>query len=199
MLRSAVAIAALVVVYSVAPLDRPLDTGTWLIFAGGLVLFGLVITWQVRVVLRSRTPRLQAIQAVAIGLPLILLLFAAGYVVIAANQPDGFTEPIDRTDAVYFTVTVFSTVGFGDITPHSTVARVVVTVQMLVGLTVLGVIAKILFGAVQVAEQRGRGSSPREGDARPPGADHDGAPRGGRTEDESMSEQHSRTGEQGNP
>ena len=51
--------------------------------------------------------------------------------------PDGkglggeFTQPLTRTDALYFTVTVFSTVGFGDISPKLEAARVVLIAQML--------------------------------------------------------------------
>ena len=41
-----------------------------------------------------------------------------------------FTEPLTRTDALYFTVTVFSTVGFGDIAAKSEAARIVLIVQM---------------------------------------------------------------------
>ena len=161
LLRSAATAAVLLVVYSTAPLDRPLDLGTWLAFTLGLVLFAALVTWQVRVIMRSRTPRLQAIQAVAIGLPLLLLLFAACYVVISANGAGSFSEPLDRTGALYFTVTVFTTVGFGDIVPRSEVARIVTIVQMLVGVTVIGVIAKILLGAVEVAERR-RGGPPED-------------------------------------
>jgi hypothetical protein len=36
---------------------------------------------------------------------------------------------LTRTDALYFTVTVFSTVGFGDITAKTETARLVVTGQ----------------------------------------------------------------------
>jgi hypothetical protein len=34
---------------------------------------------------------------------------------------------LTRTDSLYFTVTVFATAGFGDISPASQVARLVVT------------------------------------------------------------------------
>ncbi len=51
-------------------------------------------------------------------------------------------------------MTVFATVGLGDIAPRTDLARIVTTTQMLVGLTALGVIAKILLGAVEVAVQR---------------------------------------------
>ena len=51
-------------------------------------------------------------------------------------------------------MTVFATVGFGDIAPVSELARVLVTIQMLVGLVAVGVIAKLVLGAVQVAVAR---------------------------------------------
>jgi hypothetical protein len=41
---------------------------------------------------------------------------------------------MDKVGAMYFTVTVFSTVGFGDITAKTDLARTLVTVQMLVNL-----------------------------------------------------------------
>jgi len=49
---------------------------------------------------------------------------------------------------------VFATVGFGDITPQTELARIVVTIQMLVGLTVVGVVAKVLFGAARMSSQQ---------------------------------------------
>ena len=34
---------------------------------------------------------------------------------MAASDPAGFSQPLDRTTALYFTMTVLATVGFGDI------------------------------------------------------------------------------------
>ena len=52
-----------------------------------------------------------------------------------------------RSSALYFTVTVFSTVGFGDITAKTDVARLVVTVQMLADLAVVAVVIRLILGA----------------------------------------------------
>ena len=71
-------------------------------------------------------------------LPLFLVLFASTYFVMERASAASFTEPLTRTDALYFTVTVFSTVGFGDITAKSEAARVVLIVQMLADLAFLG-------------------------------------------------------------
>ena len=87
---------------------------------------GLVV-FQVRWILRSRFPDLRAVEALATSIPLFLLLFASTYVVLAAISASDFSEPLTRTDALYFTVTVFSTVGFGDITAKTEAARLVVT------------------------------------------------------------------------
>lgn len=61
-------------------------------------------------------------------------------------------------------MTVFSTVGFGDITAKSETARVVLIVQMLADLGLLGVGARVLLGAVRRGRQRrsgyGDGDSP---------------------------------------
>ena len=152
--QAAVSAALLVVVYYVAPLDRPLDAGTWLAFVLGLVLFAFVVVWQVRAITASDTPRLRAIQGVAIGLPMLLLVFAAIYEVISSADPGSFDEALGKTDALYFTVTVFATVGFGDIVPVSGLARIVTMIQMIVGLFAVGLIAKIVLGAVDVAVRR---------------------------------------------
>ena len=77
-----------------------------------------------------------------------------------------FTQPLTRTDALYFTVTVFSTVGFGDIAPKSEAARVILIVQMLGDLAILGAGIRVLLGAVQ----RGRQQRPDTGGSAGPAA-----------------------------
>ena len=82
----------------------------------------------------------------------MIVLFAAAYYLMVRNDPTSFSaHPLSRTDTLYFTITVFSTVGFGDITAKSQIARVAVMIQMalnivLVGLGVYGLAAA---GAVQ--------------------------------------------------
>jgi hypothetical protein len=153
-LRSGAAIIVLLVVYYVAPLDRPLTIRTALRFGGALLLFGVTVALEVRAILGSDRPKLRAVRALAVGVPLLLVVFASTYCTVAAQQTDAFSEPLSRTDGLYFTVTVFATVGFGDITPVTELARILVTVQMLVGLVTVGIIAKVVLGAVRVAESR---------------------------------------------
>jgi voltage-gated potassium channel len=151
--RSALFAVLLVVVYSVLPLDRPVDSG-FLVLLGGLVLTAAMITWQIREIITSPFPRLRGFQTLISGIPLVLVVFAAVYYLTGQAQINSFTQPMSKIDAMYFTVTVFSTVGFGDITAKTELARTLVTVQMLFNLVVLGLVAKLIFGAVSLGLKR---------------------------------------------
>ena len=153
-LRSLLIAAVLVVLYYVLPLDRPWDSDTAVRLLIGLLVVAGVMAWGVKIITGSRYPGLRAAEALALVLPFFLLLFASTYFVMERNSAASFTEPMTRTDALYFTVTVFTTVGFGDITPKSETARVVLMVQMLADLALLGTGIRVIFGAVQRGRER---------------------------------------------
>jgi len=165
-LRSVLVAVVLVVLYYVLPLDRGWGTGTAIRLLIGILVFVGVMVWQVKAIVGSRYSGLRAAEALGLILPLFLVLFASAYFAMERASAASFTEPMTRTDALYFTVTVFSTVGFGDIAPKSETARVVLIVQMLADLAFLGVGIRVLLGAVQ----RGRQQSPDAGDDTGPAA-----------------------------
>ena len=155
LLRSLAATVALVALYYLLPLDRMKNVSLALV--AGLLILLAVTAWQVRAIIRARYPALRAVEALAATVPLFLLLFASAYFTMAATNPANFsTHSLTRTDALYFTVTTFSTAGFGDITPVSQSARLVVTAQMLLDLLALGLGIRVLVGAVQLARQQTR-------------------------------------------
>jgi voltage-gated potassium channel len=154
MLQSSAASIVLLFAYYQAPLDRPLDGTTGWLFVLALLLFSAVTWLQLRGILRSDQPILRAIRALSVELPLLLVVFASTYCTIDGQDPGAFTEPLSRTDGLYFTMTIFSTVGLGDIAPVTELARVLVTIQMLVGVIVVAVLAKLVVGAVQLATAR---------------------------------------------
>jgi hypothetical protein len=156
--RTAVSVTTLILLYYLLPLDRPVSWRTvgWLI--GGLVLLALLVGAQIRAILRARYPTLRAVEALGTSIALFLLIFAAIYQILAASNPAAFSEAMTRTDTLYFVVTVFATVGFGDITPVSEPARVVVTVQMVGDLVLIGLVIRSFLAAVD----RGRQSREQE-------------------------------------
>ena len=158
LLRAFITTVALVALYYLLPLDRySVAFGVGTLFVG-LVGLVLLVTFQVRSIMTAEFPVLRAVGALATSAPLFLLQFAASYFIMGRFSAANFSEPMTRTDALYFTVTVFATVGFGDITATSQGARVLVMGQMLLGIVVVGIGARLFVDAV------------KQGQARQPGA-----------------------------
>ena len=155
-LRVLASIAVLVAVYYLLPSFQHAAWAEIAVLVIGLVLLIGLIGFQVHAIAQSRFPDVRAIEALATTIPLFVLLFARTYFVMEQLSASSFSTPLTRTDALYFTVTVFSTVGFGDITAKSEVARLVVTSQMFVDLLILGLGIRILTGAITRGRQRQR-------------------------------------------
>ena len=151
--RALATAAVLVALYYLLPLDHLASVPLAVILVAGLLILLAVAGWQLRLVLGARYPAVRAAEALATTVPLFLLLFASVYFVMARATPASFSHPLTRTDSLYFTVTVFSTVGFGDITATSETARLVVTAQMVLDLLALGLGIRVFIGAVQLARQ----------------------------------------------
>jgi Ion channel len=78
---------------------------------------------------------------------------ATGEAMPPARRPGWQSVPVPVV--LGFAVTVFSTVGFGDITAKTEAARLVVTGQMIADLVILGLAVKIILGAVSRRRQPG--------------------------------------------
>jgi voltage-gated potassium channel len=152
-LRGLLATTVLVAVYYVLP-DRAWSADVALRVVGGLVVFIAVTVWQVRIIAGARFPGIKAAEALGLVFPLYLLIFASTYYMMEHTAAASFNQQLSKTDALYFTVTVFSTVGFGDIVPKSEVARVVLIIQMLGDVALIGAGVRILLGAVRRGRQR---------------------------------------------
>jgi hypothetical protein len=152
--RTILSTVVLLVIYYQAPLDRPGDPRIFGWLAAGVFALGAAIAWQARVIAVSSIPRLRAVETAALAVAALLILYSSAYVVMSNDQPDSFTEVLGRTDALYYTMTIFATVGFGDITPTAESTRIVTMTQMVVGILAVGLAAKLLVGAVGDAVAR---------------------------------------------
>ena len=102
---------------------------------------------------------LDAFEALVQLMTILMTGFAAVY--YGMNHAHDQFRGIDtRIDALYFTVTTLSTVGYGDITAVSQTARVAVTVQMVFDLAFLGIAVRVLS-----ATARRRRADTRRGEA----------------------------------
>jgi hypothetical protein len=143
-----VAIAA----YFLMPLDR--DLGVLLaaaVLCGLLVLLVPLTVRHAGRIERSPTPLRDAVKALLTLLTLLVVGFATVHYALARSAEDQFAGIDTKVDSLYFTVTVLSTVGFGDITAVGQVARAVVTVQMIFDLLFIGLAVRLIG---QVVAQR---------------------------------------------
>ena len=85
-----------------------------------------------------------------------MFIFSRVYLETSLYDSATFSEPLDPISSLYFTVSVFATVGFGDVVPESGGARLVVTLQMLLNLVIVGGGIKLLASAARRGVSRRR-------------------------------------------
>jgi hypothetical protein len=148
--------AATLLLFYLVPLVKHPHTAIWWRLLIALLVFIGVLIHELNAILRHGKPIQRAVIALAILLPLFVVMFAWLYLTLARSNPTAFSTPLTRTDALYFTMTVFSTVGFGDITPKSDPARVVTMLQMALDLILIAVVVRLLFDVASRATNRAR-------------------------------------------
>lgn len=142
--RSTAVVVGTLLVYALVPVREETSTALAVVAVLGLLVLGVVFARQLGRIQRSARPVLAAIEALALVVTLFVVLFAFLYVSLSAANQGSFSEPVTKVSAVYFTVTVLATVGFGDIAAVTDTARIVVTVQMVLDLIIIGVAVKVL-------------------------------------------------------
>lgn len=149
LLRVTLSITLLFVAYYLIPTKGAGDGSDvpWLILE--LVVFALIVALQVPIIVKADYPILRAVESLAVTIPLFLLIFSRIYLSNSLGNIASFSQPLDHTTAFYFTVTVFATVGFGDIVATTNGMKLLVTVQMLLNLAVLGVVIRLVASAAQ--------------------------------------------------
>ena len=152
-LRTAATIALVLALYFLLPLGGGTNVEKIAKLTLGALALTAIIIWQVRQIIRSKHPVGRAVEALAFSVPLYMLFFATTYYVMAHTNPAAFGTPLSRTDAMYFSTTVFTTVGFGDITAKSEAAHLVVTAQMWLDLVFLGLVLRVVTQAVKYSQQ----------------------------------------------
>jgi hypothetical protein len=95
----------------------------------------------------------------------IIIQSAAIYYVISNSDPTRFsvpsaTRPLTPVEAIYFSTTTFTTTGYGDILPVSSSARLVVTIQELLGFLFVSLV--LTFVLMRMTQRRKIARSKRE-------------------------------------
>ncbi|HJU97077.1 MAG TPA: potassium channel family protein [Jiangellaceae bacterium] len=142
-----VEVVALVAAYFLMPLTATL----WLrllAYAIGLALVTAVIARQVRRHVESRDNDIR-IESLALAIVLAVLLFALVYYSIETVDPSQLADISTRLDALYFSLTIGTTTGFGDISAQGQLARGVVSAQLVFDLVIIAAAVPVLTRTVE--------------------------------------------------
>ncbi len=140
---------------------RPWTMG---LFTALLTVALLVHSWALLLLLRvdysARSSQLWVIRLVGAESVSLLLyastvtvllsvqLFASAYWLLARVSEAAFSERLTHVDALYFTITTFTTTGYGDIQPLSQLARLLASVQMLLTFLLVTIVVAMIFARV---------------------------------------------------
>jgi hypothetical protein len=124
-----------------------------------LPLLALLATGIVRFVYRSRRLTIDGIFATMVAYMIVALAFAQIYLLIVGWDPQSFVLPVpaaERThhllhvDMVYYSLITQCSVGYGDILPRSDTARMIATIQAVIGQFYMAVVVAIFVGMYAV-------------------------------------------------
>lgn len=162
LLRPLLIVAAVLLLYALTPVNAgPAAVAAVLTSLASLGFLLWVMARQTRRIIRHPEPTLAAIEALTLLGTLFVLSFSLTYVALSASDPASFSQPVDKVAAIYFSMTIMSTVGFGDIVAVSDVARMTVVVQMIANLVLLALVVQLITGVARWARsQRSLASEP---------------------------------------
>jgi voltage-gated potassium channel len=133
-LKGSVGLVAVLVAYFAVPV-RPGQSAARIVVGIVLTLLGIAVVGAILIreeSLRSagRGPRFTGLRLVLL-LEIVMVLFSLTYYHLAVDTRGEMAGIHTRVDALYFTATVMTTAGFGDIRPVGQVARALVAAHLM--------------------------------------------------------------------
>ncbi len=118
------------------------------VFLIGLAGIAFLIVWQVMAYRDAKISGRARLQGLIVALYVAVLFFALSYYLMALSGPEQIAGLKTRMDALYFSLTIMSTVGFGDVHAESQASRAIVSLHLAFNL---------LFVSLAVAAARAAG------------------------------------------
>jgi voltage-gated potassium channel len=114
-----------------------------------LAILAFAILWQVRLTMEHGLDR--RVDGLVVSLVIVVLAFALGFYLLNAQDPEQLEGLATRVDALYFTMSTLTTVGFGDVHATGQSARIMVVIQMAFNLVFVATAAAVLSARVRAA------------------------------------------------
>lgn len=153
-LQPVIGVAAVILVYYAWPVRQE---GGDLVLGVLLTLVGVgLVGWAIAVQIRRHV-----VLGEPVGLPAlvtllgaVLVVFAYGYYRLEISDPGQMDGLETKTDSLYFTMQLLTTVGLGDVSAQGQVARTLALVQMTFDLVFIAAGGSLLAGSIK--EQIGK-------------------------------------------
>lgn len=159
LLRTTLSLSTLLAAYFLIPTRSGDAVPDWGWFVLEMLAFAVIVGVQIPAIVKAKYPVLRAVETLAVLVPLYLLIFSRIYLSNSLSDSSDFSEPLNDVTALYFTVTVFASVGFGDIVARTDSMRLLVTLQMMLNLIVFGAVIRLLALAARRGVARKAGQS----------------------------------------
>jgi Ion channel len=126
-------------------------------------LMGMLAGGMLAFVLRERTLTLDSIFATIAAYLLLAGLFTQIYMCLITWNPDSFSMPVEvasrpqhllHSDMTYFSLVTLATVGYGDILPATSTARMLAMIQAVTGQFYVAVVVAIFVGMYSSQRRR---------------------------------------------
>ena len=125
----------------------PLDEDNWVLSAGlGIVATLIAVPYALMRIRRIRIaehPLGEALAVMSLLVSLVVVGFAGSYYSISVETSQ-IPAIHTRVDALYFTIVTLGTVGYGDIAPTGQEARLLVSFQIMVNLSLIATLIRLL-------------------------------------------------------
>ena len=146
-LNGALLAGAMLLLYFVFPLDpRRAPVGVAIgVLGSAVAMLGVsaVVVAETR-----RAERRLTVLHLVLALEAVIMAFSAAYYIVATTREGSFEGLTTRLDALYFSMTTLSTVGFGDVHATAQLSRALVTAHIGFNLVFVGAFAALLKDSI---------------------------------------------------
>lgn len=112
----------------------------------GIAALAWAIVEQVKRQLHSRS---EDVHTLVMLLVLVAMVFALGFFVLETHLPGQVSGVSTRTDALYFTLSTLTTVGYGDVHASGQLARGLVILQLVFNAVFVGALVSTVVGTIR--------------------------------------------------
>ena len=160
-----VVLGAVVLVYFLAPVSRELERGTLIRILLSLLVLALLVVGVVRQLRLHLDDQDRRVDGLIVSIVVVMTVFSFSYFTLQQRDPTQFAQMETRLDALYFTATTASSVGYGDVHAVGQVARAMVLVQIVFNVVFIGTAVALLSSRIRAvasarAEARAGGRKP---------------------------------------